>query len=176
MRAFHRFGPNRAGPFVAVNCAAIPEGVAERLLFGTQRGAFSGADRDAPGYIREAHGGTLFLDEVGELEASVQAKLLRVLETREILPLGASRPVKVNVGLCAATHHDLRGAVADGRFREGLFFRLGRVVALPPRAERLEEVPFFVDVQLPGPARPDPRSAGGARGGVPPRVAGQRAS
>lgn len=148
-RHFHKFGPGRDGPFVAVNCAAIPEGVAERLLFGAVRGAYSGADKDVRGYVEEASGGTLFLDEVGELELSVQAKLLRVLETREVLPLGASRPRKVELHLCSATHRDLREAVSAGKFREDLFYRLGRPhVVLPPLRERLEEIPFLIERHL----------------------------
>lgn len=148
-RHFHKFGPGRDGPFVAVNCAAIPEGVAERLLFGATKGAYSGADKDARGYVEEASCGTLFLDEVGELELSVQAKLLRVLETREVLPLGASRPKKVELHLCSATHRDLREAVSAGKFREDLFYRLGRPhVSLPPLRERLEEMPFLIERHL----------------------------
>jgi transcriptional regulator with PAS, ATPase and Fis domain len=146
---FHRFGPGRDGPFVAVNCAAIPEGVAERLLFGATKGAYSGADKDARGYVQEANGGTLFLDEVGELPPGVQAKLLRVLETREVIPLGASRPVKVEFGLCSATHRDLREFVSQGKFREDLFYRLGRPhVVLPPLRERREEIPFLIERHL----------------------------
>jgi transcriptional regulator with PAS, ATPase and Fis domain len=148
-RFFHRLGAGPATPFVAVNCAAIPEGVAERLLFGTKRGAFSGASTDAVGYIEEANGGTLFLDEVGELDLNVQAKLLRVLETREVLPLGASRPRRVDIRVCSATHVDLREAVAAGRFRGDLFYRLGRPrVLLPPLRKRREEIPYLVDRQL----------------------------
>lgn len=148
-RAFHRFGAGKAGPFVAVNCATIPEGLAERLLFGARRGAYSGADRDASGYLVEASGGTLFLDELGELDLSVQAKLLRVLECQEVLPLGASRPVKVDLRFCSATHRDLRSAVAAGTFREDLFFRMGRPkVAVPPLRERLEEIPFLIETEL----------------------------
>src|SRR5690606_19118893 len=100
-RAFHELAGGKSGAFVAVNCATIPEGVAERLLFGARRGAYSGADRDAVGYVQEADGGTLFLDEVGELDLSVQAKLLRVLESREVLPLGASRPIHVDLRICS---------------------------------------------------------------------------
>lgn len=148
-RHFHKFGPGRDGPFVAVNCAAIPEGVAERLLFGATKGAYSGADKEARGYVEEASGGTLFLDEVGELDLSVQAKLLRVLETREVLPLGASRPKKIELHLCSATHRDLREAVSAGEFREDLFYRLGRPhVTLPPLRERLEEIPFLIERHL----------------------------
>ena len=148
-KAFHDFGPGRAGPFVAVNCAAIPEGLAERLLFGAKKGAYSGASSDAVGYVEEADGGTLFLDEVGELDLNVQAKLLRVLETREVLALGAARPKKVDIRVCSATHRDLKDLVATGRFREDLFYRLGRPkVSLPPLRERLEEIPFLIDRQL----------------------------
>lgn len=145
-RHFHRFSPGRDGPFVAVNCAAVPEGVAERLIFGAKKGAYSGADADAPGYVQEANGGTLFLDEVSELDLGVQAKLLRVLETREVLPLGASRPRRVDIRICSATHRELREAVSAGRFREDLFYRLGRPrVALPPLRERIEEIPFLIE-------------------------------
>jgi transcriptional regulator with PAS, ATPase and Fis domain len=119
------------------------------LLFGATKGAYSGADKDARGYIEEASGGTLFLDEVGELDLSVQAKLLRVLETREVLPLGASRPRKVELHLCSATHRDLRASVSAGKFREDLFYRIGRPhVILPPLRERLEEIPFLIERHL----------------------------
>ncbi len=124
------------GPFVAVNCATIPEGVAERLLFGSKRGAFSGAT-DAVGYLQSAHGGTLFLDEIAELEPAVQAKLLRVLETREVVPVGANSPVAVDIGVVAASHRQLRAAIVDKQFREDLYYRLARVtIHLPPLRER----------------------------------------
>ncbi len=127
------------GPFVAVNCATIPEGVAERLLFGSRKGAFSGAT-DAVGYLQSAHGGTLFLDEIAELPAAVQTKLLRVLETREVLPIGATTPIALELGVVAASHRELRGAVADQRFRDDLYYRLARaVVHLPPiRARKVD--------------------------------------
>ncbi|QDE91482.1 Fis family transcriptional regulator [Myxococcus xanthus] len=144
-RAFHERGPRASGPFVAVNCAAIPQGLAERLLFGARRGAFSGAD-DAEGYLQAADGGTLFLDEVAELDLGVQAKLLRALETREVLPLGGSKPRKVDVRVCSAGNKDLRAQVASGRMREDLYFRLGRPEAdLPPLRRRPEELPFLVE-------------------------------
>ena len=143
-RHFHACAA-RTGPFIAVNCAGIPEGIAERLFFGARKGAFSGADRDAEGYLQAADGGTLFLDEIGELEPQVQAKLLRVLETREVLPLGANRGVEVHFKLCSATHRELREEVASGDFREDLYFRLGRpVVTLAPLRERLEEIPWMI--------------------------------
>src|SRR6185295_10209887 len=113
-QAFHRAGTWAANPLVAVNCATIPHALAERLLFGVKRGAYSGAEADAAGYVQEASGGTLFLDEVAELDTQVQAKLLRVLEAREVLPLGASKPRKVDFALCSATSKDLRTLVAAG--------------------------------------------------------------
>ncbi|MCY0998901.1 sigma 54-interacting transcriptional regulator [Myxococcus sp. MISCRS1] len=143
-RAFHELGPRRAGPFVAVNCAAIPLGLAERLLFGAKRGAYSGAD-DAEGYLQAADGGTLFLDEVTELDLQVQAKLLRTLETHEVLPLGSARARKVDVRVCSASNRDLRAQVATGRLREDLYFRLGRPeVRLPALRQRPEELTLLV--------------------------------
>ena len=148
-RAFHAMGPHPRGPFVAINCAAIPEGVAERVLFGARKGAYSGADRDQPGHFQEADGGTLFLDEVGELSLEVQAKLLRALEYREVIAVGASKPQTVDVRFCSATHRDLRERVADRRFREDLYFRIGRpVVSLPPLRERREEIPWLIEKQI----------------------------
>jgi transcriptional regulator with PAS, ATPase and Fis domain len=129
-----------------VNCAAIPEGVAERLLFGAVRGAYSGADASSEGYVGAADRGTLFLDEIAELDPAVQAKLLRVLESREVLALGSARPRPVDFGLCSATFADLRAAVGAGRFREDLYFRLGRpAVRIPPLRERREEIPFHLE-------------------------------
>jgi DNA-binding NtrC family response regulator len=144
-RHFHAHAAGAKKPFVAVNCAGIPQGIAERLLFGARRGAFSGADRDAEGYLEAANGGTLFLDEIGELEATVQPKLLRALETREVVPLGATKPVGAAFKLCSATHRDLRAAVGAGTFREDLYFRVGRpAVELLPLRDRLEEVPWLL--------------------------------
>jgi len=144
-RRYHAASGRGGGPFVALNCAAIPEGVAERVLFGAKKGAFSGAVADADGSIVAADKGTLFLDEIAELVPAVQAKLLRVLETREVLALGATRPRAVDVRVVVATHRDLRAEVAAGRFREDLYFRVGRpVVVLPPLRERREEIPWLV--------------------------------
>ncbi len=144
-RIYHQSSPRRAGPLVAINCATIPKELAERLLFGTVRGAYSGAATDAEGYLQAARGGTLFLDEVAELDLAVQAKLLRVLETREVVPLGGTRPQPVALGLCAATLRNLRQAVAAGTFREDLYYRIGRPeVRLPPLRERLEEIPHLI--------------------------------
>lgn len=157
-RTFHAHSPKASGPFVAVNCAAIPEGVAERLLFGAKRGAYSGA-ADADGYCAAADGGVLFLDEAGELSLDVQAKLLRFLETREFIPLGASRPRTVHVRVCAATHKDLRAAVAAGTFRADLYYRLAAFeVVLPPLRARPEEIPALI---LQGLSSRDPAAPGG---------------
>jgi transcriptional regulator of acetoin/glycerol metabolism len=143
-RRFHA-ASHRKGPFVAVNCATIPAGLAERLLFGARRGAYSGASTDADGYVQAADTGTLFLDEIAELDAAVQPKLLRMLEMREVTPLGASRAQKVDVQVCAATLKDLRAEVDAGRFREDLYYRIGRPEErLPGLAERLEEIPWLV--------------------------------
>jgi transcriptional regulator with GAF, ATPase, and Fis domain len=140
-RRFHERGPNARGAFVAVNCAAIPAGLAERLLFGAKRGAYSGSAVDSIGHLQAAAEGVLFLDEVGELDLQVQAKLLRVLETREVVPLGASHGTIVKTRICAATHQDLRGAVAERRFRGDLYHRLAPPeVVLPPLRERRDEI------------------------------------
>ncbi len=143
-RLYHQSGPRAAGPFVPVNCAAIPEGVAERLLFGARKGAFSGAT-DAVGWVQSAHGGTLFLDEIAELDAGVQAKLLRVLESREVVPVGASSGIKVELGVVAATHRDLRAAVSERAFRDDLYYRLARpMVDLPALHSRKADIPRLV--------------------------------
>lgn len=148
-RTFHLSTSQKPGPFVAVNCATIAEGIAERLLFGAKRGAFSGADADVPGYIQAAHGGTLFLDEVAELHSAVQAKLLRVLENREVQAVGAVRPTPVDIRVCSASHASLRAQVAAGKLREDLYYRIGRPeIALPPLRERLEELPRLVENAL----------------------------
>ena len=148
-QAFHRAGARSGGQLVAVNCASIPANLAERLLFGAKRGAYSGAEADAAGYVSEADGGTLFLDEVAELDPAVQAKLLRVLESKELLPLGASRPRKVDFAFCSATHKDLRALVATEKLREDLYFRIGRpALTLPPLRSRPEEIPQLVADEL----------------------------
>ena len=130
----------RAGPFVAINCGAIPAGLVESHLFGHVKGAFSGALRDEPGLFRAAHGGTLFLDEIGDLPAVSQAALLRVLQEREVLPVGATRPVRVEIGVVSATHQPLESMVERGTFRRDLLGRLaGFTVQLPPlRARRID--------------------------------------
>ncbi|NNC19836.1 sigma 54-interacting transcriptional regulator [Corallococcus exiguus] len=148
-RTFHFHSHRRSGPFIAVNCAAIPLSIAERLLFGARRGAYSGADVDAPGYLQSADGGTLFLDEVVELDLSVQAKLLRVLESREVLPLGAWKAQPIDLRVCCASNKDLRALVANGQLREDLYFRIGRPeVTLPPLRQRPEEIPLLLEQEL----------------------------
>ena len=148
----------RRGPFVAVNCAAIPEQLAESTLFGHARGAFTGAESDRPGVFVQAEGGTLFLDEIGETSPAVQAKLLRAIETREITPVGASRAVACDVRLVAATLRDLRGAIERGAFRGDLYARIaGVTVQTPALAERREDILPILGVALgPRPPRLDP--------------------
>ena len=140
-QAMHASGMRRDRPFVAVNCAALPEALIEAELFGYRPGAFTGAGRDgAPGRIREAHGGTLFLDEIGDMPLALQARLLRVLQDRQVQPLGGGKPVAVDFRLVCATHRDLRGETGKGRFREDLYYRLnGLTLRLPPLRERQDQ-------------------------------------
>jgi sigma-54 dependent transcriptional regulator, acetoin dehydrogenase operon transcriptional activator AcoR len=136
----HRLS-GRVGRFTAVNCAAIPALLLESELFGFKRGAFSGADRDKPGLIRAADGGTLFLDEIGDMPLDAQAKLLRVLQAKEVLPLGATAPERVDLRVVCATHRDLGKMQREGRFREDLFARLNEYeLFLPPLHERKEDL------------------------------------
>ncbi len=142
--AIHFHSPRAEGPLIKVNCAALPESLVEDEVFGHVRGAFTDAVSDKPGRIELANGGTLFLDEVGDLGPSVQAKLLRVLETGEFERLGDPRTRRVQVRIIAATNKDLRAAVAERRFREDLFFRLNVVpIYLPPLRERMEDLPLL---------------------------------
>lgn len=129
---------------VSVNCGAIPEGTIESELFGHKKGAFTGADKDRKGYFEEADGGTIFLDEIGELPLAMQVKLLRVLENGEIIPVGSSTALKVNVRIVAATNIDLVTAVRNGRFREDLYYRLQQIsIYIPPLRERREDIPLL---------------------------------
>jgi sigma-54 dependent transcriptional regulator, acetoin dehydrogenase operon transcriptional activator AcoR len=139
-KAFHNSGPRQSGPFVALNCAAIPETLIESELFGYQGGAFTGARKEgAPGKIQQAHGGTLFLDEIGDMPLNLQARLLRVLQERCITPVGSTRTIQVDISLVCATHRRLREEVARGAFREDLYYRLnGLCVTLPALRERTD--------------------------------------
>lgn len=140
-RAIHDASPRRDAPFVAVNCSAIPENLFESELFGHKKGAFTGATRDHPGLFKAADGGTLFLDEVGDMPKSVQVKLLRALQERRIRAVGATRDEPVDVRIISATHTDLEKAMAEGEFREDLFYRLNVVgFGLPPLSERREDI------------------------------------
>ncbi|MFO0967156.1 MAG: sigma-54 dependent transcriptional regulator [Gemmataceae bacterium] len=144
-RAIHRHS-NPDGRFLAVNCAAIPSDLLENQLFGHRRGAFTGADRDQAGVFLHAGTGTVFLDEIGELAHSIQAKLLRTLEQKEVMPVGANEPVTASCRILAATNKDLSAETQAGRFRPDLFYRLNIVtIALPPLRERREDIPDLVD-------------------------------
>jgi two-component system response regulator AtoC len=139
--ALHRHGRRSDGPFVRVNCAALPEGLVESELFGHERGAFTGADRQKKGRFERADGGTIFLDEVGELPLSAQAKLLRVLQQREFERVGGTAVLRTDARVISATHRDLSKEVSAGRFREDLFYRLNVVrLAIPPLRDRPEDV------------------------------------
>ena len=141
-RAIHGSGARRGRPFVAVNCGALPENLVELILFGHEKGAFTGATERHEGKFQEASGGTLFLDEVGELPPAAQVKLLRALQEGEVEPVGAKRPVQVNVRVISATNRDLSADVKSGRFREDLFYRLHVFpIVVPPLRERVEDIP-----------------------------------
>ncbi len=140
--AIHFNSPRAGGPFVKMNCAALPENLLESELFGHEKGAFTGAVTQRKGRFEQADGGTLFLDEIGEVSAAFQAKLLRILQEGELERVGGSRTLKVNVRVIAATHRDLEGAVEDGSFREDLYYRLNVMpIYVPALRERLEDVP-----------------------------------
>ena len=145
-RAIHSLSPRCGGPFVTINCAALPENLLESELFGHKKGSFTGAIKDKEGLFKVASGGTFFLDEVGNTSLSIQVKLLRVLEDKKITPVGGTSPVDVDVRLIAATNADLEDDVKAGRFRSDLFYRLNVIpVYIPPLRERLEDIPLLVD-------------------------------
>lgn len=140
-RIVHQFSRRKHGPYIAVNCGAIPEGTIDSELFGHEKGAFTGATDSRKGYFEEAHGGTIFLDEVAELPLTTQVRLLRVLETGEFIRVGSSKVQKTDVRVVAATNVDFARAIAQGRFREDLYYRLSQVpIYMPPLRERKEDV------------------------------------
>jgi two-component system NtrC family response regulator len=140
-RAMHELSRRRKGPFVPVNCAAIPAELMESMLFGHEKGAFTGALQTRRGHFEEAHGGTIFLDEIGDMALELQAKILRVLQDRIVMPIGGRRQIRVDVRIIAATHQDLERMVREGRFREDLYYRLRELeIVLPPLRERVEDL------------------------------------
>lgn len=148
-RALHDASPRRQQPFVAINCTAVPAELLESELFGHRKGSFTGAHADHPGLFRAAHGGTVFLDEIGDMPAGLQVKLLRVLQEREVRPVGDTRTIPVNVRVLSATHCDLESRIANGRFREDLFYRLNVVrLHLPSLEQRREDIALLVGHRL----------------------------
>lgn len=145
-RLLHRLGPRRNKPFVPVNCAALTATLAESQLFGHEKGAFTGAAGRSLGVFRAAEGGIVFLDEVGEMPLELQPKLLRALQQHEVTPVGSSMPVSVDVQVVAATNRDLELEVAEGRFREDLYYRLNMVeFHVPPLRNRIDDIPHFIE-------------------------------
>jgi two-component system response regulator FlrC len=148
-RFIHQNSPRRDGPFVAINCAALPESMLEAMLFGHQKGSFTGASSGGEGFFRAAHGGTILLDEIAEMPLSLQAKLLRVLQEREVIPIGATQPQAVDVRVVACANRDLQAEVAAGRFRADLYYRLS-VFPLTTRAlaERPQDIPALAATMI----------------------------
>lgn len=154
-RAIHRTSDRANGPFMALNCAAIPDGLMESVLFGHRRGAFTGASEDNPGLFRAASGGVVFLDEIGDMPLAMQAKLLRAIEEREVTAVGDTRPHKIDVRILSATNRDLRAAMADGSFREDLYYRLAAFpIRVPPLRQRREDIPSLAALFLERAAAP----------------------
>ena len=145
-RALHAKSPRSSQPFVVIDATSLPETLPESLLFGHEKGAFTGADQRRIGYFEAASGGTAFIDEIGELPAGLQAKFLRVLERQEVVRVGGNAPVKVDVRIVCATHRDLRHEIEAGRFREDLYYRIAHVrVLLPPLRDRVDDVPILCE-------------------------------
>ncbi len=143
-RAIHERSPRAAGPFVVIDATALPDTLSESLLFGHEKGAFTGATERRQGFFEAAHGGTILIDEIGELPAALQAKFLRVLERKEVTRLGGQTPIQVDVRVIAATHRDLRQEIEADRFREDLYFRLAPVrIMLPPLRDRADDIPLL---------------------------------
>jgi transcriptional regulator with PAS, ATPase and Fis domain len=145
-RAIHNMSHRKGGPFIKINCAALPDNLLESELFGYRQGAFTDAKRNKPGRFQLAEGGTIFLDEIGDLSQNLQAKLLQVLDEKEFYALGSRRPIKVDVRVVASTNRNLPRMVQDGTFREDLYYRL-RVIELelPPLRERSSDIPLLID-------------------------------
>jgi len=145
-QSIHQHSDRADGPFVAINCGAIPETLLESQLFGHVKGSFTGADRNHDGFCRQAEGGTIFLDEIGETPHTIQVKLLRMLQEREVYPVGSSSPVKVDLRVIAATNRNLEQEVADGNFRTDLYYRLNVIpMIVPSLRERSDDIPLLVD-------------------------------
>src|SRR5690606_8209016 len=148
-RAVHGCSQRSAGPFVAVNCGAIPENLLEAEFFGARKGAYTGATADRDGYFQAARGGTLFLDEIGDLPLAMQSKLLRAIQERIVRPIGSTQEDTVDVRIVSATHKDLHAEVQAGRFRQDLFYRLNVIeIGVPPLRERREDLPALCEALL----------------------------
>ncbi|MCD6319213.1 MAG: sigma 54-interacting transcriptional regulator, partial [Candidatus Desulfofervidaceae bacterium] len=145
-KAIHNLSPRRQGPYIVVNCGALPDTLLESELFGYVKGAFTDAKKDKPGRFALAQGGTIFLDEIGDISPAMQVKLLRVLQEKEFEPLGAIRPVKADVRVICATNKDLARLVEEGKFREDLYYRINVIkIELPPLSKRREDIPLLID-------------------------------